>query len=123
MNNIAKGLFKGAQEAVQYASGYKQGTRQHKIKVPQQVDVKGIRLRLHLIRSEFSERFGFSARTLEKWEQGSRSPDTAARAYLTVIAYNSKVVNQALNNAQNSVGLESKVSEHATQSSFGQVHQ
>lgn len=100
MNNIAKSLLKGANEAVKFASGHKKYARLHKVKVPGKIDVKNIRLQLNLSRSEFSERFGFSSRTLEKWEQGARHPDTAARAYLIVIAYNPNVVNQALNSAQ-----------------------
>jgi len=85
-SSVTKSLLKGAKEAVKYASGHKKGARQHKVTVPQQVDVKNIRLQLNLSRGEFSEQFGFSARTLEKWEQGTRYPDTAARAYLTVIS-------------------------------------
>jgi len=100
MNSVTKSLLKGAKEAVKYASGHKKGARQHKVTVPQQVDVKDIRLQLNLSRSEFSEQFGFSTRTLEKWEQGTRYPDTAARAYLTVISHDPIAVNQALNNAQ-----------------------
>lgn len=99
MTSVAKSLIKGAEEALEYASGNKKNAVLHKIKVPQQVDIKAIRLQLHLSRSEFSEKFGFSTRTLEKWEQGVRKPDTAARAYLTVIAYNANIVNQALHNA------------------------
>lgn len=101
MSSVAKSLLRGAKEAVKYASGHKKGARQHKVTVPQQVDVKDIRLQLHLSRSEFSEKFGFSTRTLEKWEQGTRNPDTATRAYLMVISYNPIAVNQALiGNAQ-----------------------
>lgn len=100
MSKVTKSLLKGVKEAVQYASGYQKGSCTHKILVPKQVDVKKIRSQLQLSRSEFSEQFGFSPRTLEKWEQGVRNPDTAARAYLTVIAYNASIVNQALHNAE-----------------------
>ena len=58
--------------------------------------LKAIRECLNLSRPEFSRRFGFNVRTLEKWEQGVRQPDTAARAYLTVIASNPKRVISAL---------------------------
>lgn len=96
MSNLTKSLLKGAKEAVQYSLGDKKNFCQHKIKVPQLVNVKEIRQQLNLNRNEFSKKFGFSIRTIEKWEQGVRNPDTAARAYLTVIAYNSSVVTQAL---------------------------
>ncbi len=40
--------------------------------------------------------FGFSIRTIEKWEQGIRQPTGAARAYLIVIDRNPKAVQSAL---------------------------
>jgi putative transcriptional regulator len=107
MTSVAKSLIKGAKEAVKYAQGQKKGLHQHRITVPEYVDVKAIRQQLKLSRSEFSAKFGFSTRTIEKWEQGTRIPDTAARAYLTVIAYNSKLVFAALNNAQKTTGITS----------------
>lgn len=60
------------------------------------VDVKAIRLKLHLTRQQFADKYGFSIRTLEKWEQGVREPDGAARAYLVVIDRNHKAVESAL---------------------------
>lgn len=98
MSQIGKSLLKGAEEALAYAKGQTKGVRTHKVKVPKQVDVRAIRIKLHMTRHEFSEHFGFSLRTLEKWEQGVRQPEGAARAYLTVIAKNPKVVEAALGN-------------------------
>ena len=37
-----------------------------------------------------------SKRALQEWEQGGRQPDSAARAYLTVIAKEPAVVRRAL---------------------------
>lgn len=45
-----------------------------------------IREKLYISRSDFAEQYGFSKGTLEKWEQGSRHPEGAAQAFLTVIA-------------------------------------
>ena len=45
---------------------------------------------------EFSENFGFSIRTLEKWERFERQPDTSTRAYLIVIDKNPRAVRKAL---------------------------
>lgn len=92
---IGESILKGAEEALAYARGEKKG-KTHKIKVPQQIDVKSIRIKLHMSRREFAEHFGFSVRTLEKWEQGERKPESAARAYLVVIAHNPKAVETAL---------------------------
>jgi predicted GIY-YIG superfamily endonuclease len=32
-------------------------------------------------RQKFCEEFGFSVRTLEKWQRGERTPESSARAY------------------------------------------
>jgi transcriptional regulator with XRE-family HTH domain len=50
------------------------------------VDAGKVRRRLLLSQGAFARRYGFSLATLRNWEQGSRHPDAAARAYLTVIA-------------------------------------
>jgi putative transcriptional regulator len=71
------------------------GEKEIKILVPKKVDVKAIRLKLHLSRQQFANRYGFSIRTLEKWEQGIRVPESAARAYLVVIDRNHKAVEAA----------------------------
>lgn len=96
MSTIGKSILKGAREALAYSKGEQKHAKVHTIKIPKHVDVKRIRAQLHLSRQEFATRFGFSLRTLEKWEQGMREPEGPTRAYLMVIAYNSKVVEKAL---------------------------
>lgn len=97
MSKVGESLLRSAQEALAYAKGHKQGTKTHKINVPKEVDVRAIRTQLHMSRDEFAENFGFSIRTLEKWEQGIRQPEGPARAYLTVIARKPEAVKSALN--------------------------
>ena len=63
---------------------------------PKLVDVKAIRRRVKMFQSEFSRTYGISKRALQEWEQGGRQPDSAARAYLTVIAKEPAVVRRAL---------------------------
>jgi DNA-binding transcriptional regulator YiaG len=53
---------------------------------PDRFDVAKVRRGLLLSQGGFARRYGFSLPTLRNWEQGSRSPDAAARAYLSVIA-------------------------------------
>jgi putative transcriptional regulator len=96
MSKIGKSLLKGAHEALAHAKGEKTKSKIHKVVVPKHVDVKAIRQKLHLTRQQFANRYGFSIRTLEKWEQGVREPDGAARAYLVVIDRNHKAVELAL---------------------------
>ena len=96
MAKISDSLLSGPKQALAHARGEKSRVKVHKVKVPKQVDVKSIREKLHLTRQAFADRFGFSIRTLEKWEQGVRQPDGAARAYLVVIEKNPKAVIAAL---------------------------
>jgi putative transcriptional regulator len=63
---------------------------------PKPIDVKAIRKRVKMSQAEFARAYGISKRALQEWEQGGRQPDSAARAYLTVIAKNPTVVRRAL---------------------------
>ena len=63
---------------------------------PKPIDVKAIRKRVKMSQAEFSRTYGISKRALQEWEQGGRQPDSAARAYLTVIARQPAVVRRAL---------------------------
>lgn len=63
---------------------------------PTPIDVKAIRKRVKMSQAEFSRTYGISKRALQEWEQGGRQPDSAARAYLTVIAKEPAVVRRAL---------------------------
>jgi len=63
---------------------------------PRPIDVKAIRRRVKMSQAEFSRTYRISKRALQEWEQGGRQPDSAARAYLTVIAKEPAVVRRAL---------------------------
>lgn len=63
---------------------------------PKPIDVTAIRKRVKMSQAEFSRAYGISKRALQEWEQGGRQPDSAARAYLTVIAKKPAVVRRAL---------------------------
>lgn len=63
---------------------------------PKPIDVKAIRKRVKMSQAEFSRAYGISKRALQEWEQGGRQPDSAARAYLTVISREPAVVRRAL---------------------------
>jgi putative transcriptional regulator len=59
------------------------------------LEVKEIRDHLGLSQPEFADRFGLSLATLRHWEQGRRTPDTAAEILLTVIASAPEIVERA----------------------------
>ena len=97
MSNLGKSIIQGATEAVEYAKGNKSKGKAHVVKIPDEVNVINIRDGLHMTRQEFADTFGFSVRTIEKWERGERRPEGPARAYLTVISKDSNAVIHALN--------------------------
>lgn len=97
MSDIGKSILQGASEALEYAKGNQSKAKTHAVKIPDGVNVVIIRDKLHMNRQEFANTFGFSIRTLEKWERGERHPEGPARAYLTVIANDPSAVMKALN--------------------------
>jgi putative transcriptional regulator len=67
-----------------------------RIVLPDEVDVKRIRIQSGMSQAEFARRFCINPRTLQEWEQGRRKPDATTRAYLAVIAKNREAVLEAL---------------------------
>src|SRR5690349_15130543 len=63
---------------------------------PRPLDVKALRKRVNMSQAEFSRAYRISKRALQEWEQGGRQPDSAARAYLMVIAKVPAAVRRAL---------------------------
>ncbi len=98
MSGLGNALLAGLQEAIEHAGGQKTGARETivPVMVPVEIDVAAIRHRVGLSRAAFAARFGFSVRTLTKWETGERHPEGPARAYLTVIARDHEAVERAL---------------------------
>jgi putative transcriptional regulator len=61
-----------------------------------------------MTQARFSDTFGFSLDAVKHWEGGRRTPESSARAFLTVIAKNPAAVVAALHSipqsAHNSAG-------------------
>ena len=95
---LGKRLIASAKEMVAHAKGELK-LEGYEVRLPPHVDVLAIRQRLKLSQTEFARRFGFSPRAVQDWEQGRRKPETAARAYLLVIAREPKAVDRALRGA------------------------
>lgn len=93
MSKAADSMLRGAEEALAYARGVREGFAAH---VPDEVDVRAVRARLGLSQRQFAARFGFAMDALQNWEQGRRRPDGAARAFLTVIDREPEAVARAL---------------------------
>ena len=70
---------------------------QWRVKTPApEVDVRAVRERTGLSQAAFADRYGFSKRAVQNWEQGRRKPDRAARILLWLISENSRDIDVAL---------------------------
>lgn len=88
-------ILESMKEAVAIARGtVPEG--EYAVHIPETVDVKAIRAHMGLSQAGFAARFGLSLHTLRNWEQGKRTPDPAARAYLKVIEKAPDVVSSVL---------------------------
>lgn len=79
--------------------GYTDGSVEqslYAVHIPEQVDVRAIRVRLNMTQQQFAIQFGFSINTLRHWEQGRRIPEGPTRAYLLVIDREPEAVQKAL---------------------------
>ncbi len=83
--NIGDEIIKGMEEAVGYMRGKKMRVAVHKVEIPDEINVRAIREKLKLTRQEFANRFGFSIRTLQHWEQKNRHPHGPARVLLLLL--------------------------------------
>ena len=93
---IAGEILEGLADASAYLEGRRGHVRVSKVQVPSAVNVRLIRQRLKLSQPEFARRYALPLASLRKWEQGTRRPDAATRAYLTLIARNPRVVAETL---------------------------
>src|SRR5258708_24421340 len=93
MTKMFNTLMSGLDEVEAFLSGETEG---HKVKLPAKGDVKGIRKRLRMTQARFSDTFGFSLDAVKHWEGGRRTPESSARAFLTVIEKNPTAVVAAL---------------------------
>ncbi len=93
MTKAGESLLRGARQALDYARGQDDGFVAH---VPDDVDVKAVRMRMGLSQPQFARTFGFSVASIQNWEQKKRTPDPAARAYLQIIEKEPEAVRRAL---------------------------
>lgn len=93
MGKFSDDLMRGIQEAAAFMEGGKAGSRVHVVEVP---DVRAIRRQLHMSQQRFAETYRIPLPTLKNWEQGRRSPDAPAAAYLQAISRQPKAIEEAL---------------------------
>lgn len=104
--NIGDEIIAGMKEAIDHMRGKKTRAVVRKVEIPDAIDVKKIRVKLHLSRQQFADRFGFSARTLQHWEQGDRHPQGPARVLLLLLQREPTIIENIL--SQDSGGRHTK---------------
>ncbi len=97
MSKLYEEMAQGLSEARAYMEGERQS---YKATLPETIDVRAIRKKLHLSQGKFAEAFGFSVDAVRHWESGRRTPEASTRAYMTVIAHNPQAVLKALAHPQ-----------------------
>lgn len=79
---MAEGILAGLNDAVSHAKG---NTTKAKETIVYTANAKTIRENLGLSQTEFAQTYKIPLSTLKNWEQGRRSPDATASAYLWTI--------------------------------------
>ena len=93
---VGSEIIEGLRNAIAFAKGDTRGSRIHRVRVPESVDVSSVRQSLGMSQDEFAARFGISPATLRNWEQGRRQPEGPAKVLLNIIAREPAAVQRAL---------------------------
>lgn len=93
MSQAGKRILRSGRRTRAYARG--ETTEGFVVHVPENVDVKAIRIATGLNQEAFALRYGFSPGAVRDWEQHRRQPEAAARVLLLVIAHNPAAVTAA----------------------------
>ncbi|HET7805267.1 MAG TPA: helix-turn-helix domain-containing protein [Pseudolabrys sp.] len=94
MTKFGKELIESLSQAAAHAEGRRaRGVRVTKVELP---DVKAIRRALRMSQHRFAAAYRIPLPTLKNWEQGRRSPDAPAMAYLLAIRRRPKEVMEAV---------------------------
>src|SRR5690349_9534606 len=94
MSKFADELMTSLNQAVAHARGRKSPSV--RVTVVEAPDVKAIRKSLRMSQHRFAAVFRIPLPTLKNWEQGRRSPDAPAAAYLLAIKRRPKEVMEAV---------------------------
>jgi len=94
--SIGAELMQSMTEAIEYMRGENNGSVEHKIMVPNDINVPKIRKSMNLTPSEFAKKFGFNYKTLQHWERGDRRPTGPARILLCILEKEPNIVHKYL---------------------------
>jgi putative transcriptional regulator len=96
---VTKAAFDKIKAGLNDAEAYLKGSADrsgYRIRVPNRVNVKKIRVRLGLSQESFAQTYGFALSAVRDWEQGRRQPDRSARILLKVVEKEPEAVTRAL---------------------------
>lgn len=96
LSPLAEGILAGLTDAVNHAKGNNKNNAKETIIYT--ANAKVIREKLGLSQTEFAQSYKIPLSTLKNWEQGRRSPDATASAYLWTIERLPKEVQSAHSN-------------------------
>ncbi|MBB5061321.1 putative transcriptional regulator [Granulicella aggregans] len=111
MSKLFEEMAQGTAEARAYMEGERKG---YKVTLPESIDVRGIRNRLHFSQGRFADAFGLSVDAVRHWESGRRNPEAAARALLMVIAHDPQLVMKALAQPESSIPVRARAGKGLT---------
>lgn len=94
--NIAQEVREGLEGYAKFVAGKPAKGKVTIVQIPAELDVKEIRTSLKMSQDEFARAYALPLATVRKWEQGARRPDSASRAYLTMIHRDPKTVSRML---------------------------
>ena len=93
MSKFGKELIESMREAAARRGRQGRACAYTTVELP---DVRAIRQKLHMSQQRFAEAYRIPLPTLKNWEQGRRSPDAPAAAYLQAISREPKAIKEAL---------------------------
>ncbi len=96
---LGQELIEAMKEVVEYTRGARKLSERAGNIAPRSVDVAAIRHNLGLSQRDFADRYGFSVRAVQDWEQHRRVPERSARILLKVIENRPEAVEEALETA------------------------
>jgi len=96
---MSKRAFEKIKAGLDSAKSYLDGTadkRKYQVHVPENIDVRKIRIRLGLSQEAFAQTYGFALSAVRDWEQGRRRPERSARILLKIVDKEPEAVTRAL---------------------------
>jgi putative transcriptional regulator len=98
---LGQELIEAAKEMLAHAKG-EITLPTYQYSVPDEVDVKEIRGKMHLTQEQFAKYIGASVHAVRHWENGRRRPDGTARTLLHILQNNPRAILDALEKPTNS---------------------